>query len=75
MGDLTLAQAKKKAAQAFKEAAELIKAGKITPRNASRELIDIYWGIYHRLGMKARVEFDAWFKTEHEKTGKKVGAK
>ena len=75
MGDLTPAQAKKKAAQAFKEAAELIKAGIITPRNASRELIDIYWGIYHQLGMKARVEFDAWFKTEHEKTGKKVGAK
>jgi len=75
MGDLTLAQAKKKAAEAFKEAAELIKAGNITPRNASRELIDIYRGIYHRLGMKARVEFDAWFKTEHEKAGKKVGAK
>ena len=47
----------------------------MTARNASREIIDIYWGIYHRLGMKARVEFDAWFKAEHEKAGKELGAK
>ncbi len=75
MGDLTLAQAKKKATQAFKEAGELVRSGKITPRNVSRELIDIYWGIYHRLGMKARVDFDAWFKAEHDKAGKELGAK
>ena len=75
MSDLTLAQAKKKGAQALKEAKELVKSGKMTARNASREIIDIYWGIYHRLGMKARVEFDAWFKAEHEKVGKELGAK
>jgi len=75
MSDLTLAEAKKKARLAFKEAAELVRSGKMTPRNVSRELIDIYWGIYHRLGMKARVEFNEWYKAEHEKTGKKIGAK
>ena len=75
MSDLTLAQAKKKGAQALKEAQELVKSGKMTARNASREIIDIYWGIYHRLGMKARVEFDTWFKAEHEKVGKELGAK
>lgn len=75
MGDLTLAQAKKRGALALKEAKELVRSGKMTARNASREIIDIYWGIYHRLGMKARVEFDAWFKAEHEKAGRELGAK
>jgi len=75
MGDLTLAQAKKKGSQALKEAKSLVKSGKLTARQASRELIDIYWGIRSRLGMKARVEFDAWFKAEHEKTGKEIGAR
>ena len=75
MGDLTLAQAKLRGAKAFSEAEELVRAGRLTPRQASRELIDIYWGIHHRLGMKARVEFDAWFTAEHQKVGKELGAK
>lgn len=75
MSDLTLAQAKKKGAQALKEAKELVRSGRPPARQASREIIDIYWGIYRRLGIKVRVEFDAWFKAEHEKAGKALGAK
>lgn len=75
MGDLTLAQAKQRGAKALKEAEELVRSGKMTARNASREIIDIYWGIYYQLDMKARIEFDAWFKGEHEKAGKELGAK
>ena len=74
MSDLTLAQAKKEGTRPS-EAKELVRSGKMTARNASREIIDIYWGIYHRLGMKARVEFDTWFKAEHDKAGKELGAK
>lgn len=75
MGDLTLAQAKKKAAQAFKEAREVVLAGQLTPRQASREVIDIYWGLYHRLGIKARVVFTDWFNTRHEKLGSELMVK
>ena len=74
MGDLSLDKAKEKAARASKEAREVVAAGKMTPRNASRELIDIYWGIYHRLGIKARAEFRPWFEAEHEKAEKEIGA-
>ncbi len=75
MGDLALAQAKLRGEKALREARELVKSGRLTARQASREVIDIYWGIRNRLGMKARVEFDSWFKTEHEKAGKELGAK
>jgi hypothetical protein len=75
LSDLTLAQAKKKGAQALKEAKELVQSGQLTARQGSREIIDIYWGIRNRLGLKARVEFDAWFKAEHEKAARELGAK
>jgi len=75
MGDLTLAQARKKGAQTIREAKQLVQSGKMTARNASREIINIYWGIYYRLGLKARVEFDAWFNAEDEKAGKELRAK
>ena len=72
MSDLTLAQAKLRGAKALSEAEQLVRAGRHTPRQASRELIDIYWGIHHRLGMKARVEFDAWFMGQYQEVGKEL---
>ena len=72
MGDLTLAEAKKKGAQALKEAKELVRSGKLTARQASRELIDIYWGIHSRLGIKSRSEFRPWFDEQHKKLGEKI---
>ena len=42
MGDLTLAQAKSRGSKALREAKELVASGKLTARQASREIIDIY---------------------------------
>jgi hypothetical protein len=75
MGNLALAQTKKRGAWALKEAKELGLSDKMTARSASRELIDIYWGLRSRLGIKARVAFDAWFKVEHEKAGNQITIK
>lgn len=75
VSDLTLAQAKKKGAKALREAKVLIREGKMTPRTAYREVLDVYWGLYRQLGHKARVEFDAWFRAEHEIAGKEIEGK
>ncbi len=72
--NLTLAEAKRKATKSIKEVMVLVRAGRIKPRLASEELINVYWGIRNWLGPKTRVEFDAWFKAEHEKAGKELGA-
>ena len=67
-----MAEAKKKAAKSIKEVTELVRAGRIKPRLASEELINVFWGIRNWLGPKTRVEFDVWFKAEHEKAGKEL---
>lgn len=71
---MTLAKARTEASRAFKTAKESVLSGKVSARSTSEGLIAVFWEILHRLAVKDKPAFIAWFEKKHTALGKELGA-